>query len=178
MQLKIQPRWSLWGAFRNTTSPKCRGFTWAEWHILKIKPGLGLTCKLLIRSIYSHPAVMGETCSSVFLLSLCRITGTFLLLPLARTLQPWELSSSRTAAIPSDRLHTLILYSDNILLQVNDPSKTSCSLKELLRQKNQERGKRISGLKKDLLNQKCYPSLEFPTPPHLLLPKCKHIIKN
>lgn len=129
MQLKMHPGGSLRGAFRNTTSPRCRGFAWAEWHMLKIKPGLGLTCKLLIRSIYSHPAVLGETCSSTFLLWLCRITGTFLLLPLARTLQPWEPSSSRAAAIPSDSLHTLILYSDNILLQVNDPSKTSCSLK-------------------------------------------------
>lgn len=170
MQLKILPQWSLRGAFRNTSSLRCRGFAWAEWHILKINPGPGLTCKLLIRSIYSHPAVMGETCSSLFLLWLCRITGTLLSLLLARTLQPRELSSSRTAAIPSDRLHTLILYSHNILLQVNDPSKTSCSLKE--------QAERSGERSLSLLNQKCCPSLEFPTPPPLLLPKCKHIIKN
>lgn len=120
------------GAFGNTTRQKQKGFTLAARQMLKIKPGLGLKCKLLVRSIYSHPAVMAETCSLMFLLLLCGIIGTFLLLPLllARSLQPWEISSRRREEIPSDRLHTLIPYSDNILVQVNDPSETSCSLKE------------------------------------------------
>lgn len=96
-----------------------------------------------MRSIYSHPAVMGETGSLMFPLLLCRIIGIFPLLPLAlaRSLQPWEISSRRTEEIPSDRLHTLIHYSENILLQVNDPSKTSCSLKK--QAENQERKKNL-----------------------------------
>lgn len=79
MHLKNGLEDNLKGAFGNTTRQKQRGFTLAAIQMLKIKPGLGLKCKLLVRSIYSHPAVMAETCSLMFFLLLCRTIGTFLL---------------------------------------------------------------------------------------------------
>lgn len=100
-------------------------------------------CKSLMRSIYSHPAAMGETRSFMLLLSLRGPTGTALELPSPQGLQPWEVSGWRTRRCRATGCTRILIQdSGNIPLQANDPSETSCSLKEQA-EKSGERKKNL-----------------------------------